>query len=55
MKTKRGWLAEIADICNSDLAKGISAALIILALLLGMGGCIYLEHAGRAELRRNEQ
>lgn len=55
----RGWLADVADICNSELAQGIGVALMatgvalmILAFTLGIGGCIYLERAGEAEVNK---
>ena len=43
-------MADLADICNSGLARGIATALVILATLLGMGGCIYMERTGQAQV-----
>lgn len=46
----RGCMADLAKICNSSLAQGVATALAILAILLGLGGCIYLERTGQAQV-----
>lgn len=49
---RRGWLADLADVCNSELAQGVATALVILAVLLGIGGCWHLEKTGDAQLEK---
>lgn len=52
----RGWLADLADVCNSELAQGVATALVILAIILGMGlgvgSCLYLERLGHSEVQK---
>lgn len=52
----RGWLADLADVCNSELAQGVATALVILAILLGfglgVGSCMYLERLGHSEVQK---
>lgn len=53
---RRGWLADVADICNSELAQGVATALVIASILLGfglgVGSCIYLEQLGQSEVQK---
>lgn len=49
---RRGCMADLADICNSAVAQGVATALVILAILLGLGGCIYLERTGQAQVEK---
>ena len=47
-----GSLAGLAAVLNSDMAQGCAVAMIILALLLGIGGCLYLDQTSRAQLEQ---
>lgn len=44
------FMESMADCCNSQAAFYLSTAVVILALLLGIGGCDYLFKLGEAEI-----
>ena len=47
---KHDWISKATEICNSRLASGIAIALLVLAITLGMGGCMYIERLGQAQV-----